>query len=656
MKMTFPTVVIGGLIVFFAVVLAAVFIPTGIWNPPQTDIAHPYTAQQDRGRKLFYSNGCNYCHTQYSRAEDTAMGPVSQGGNYIFDNPMILGSERTGPDLAYLGRKRSEQWEIEHLKNPRVYSPLSIMPSFEFLSDEQLEDIATYLFALGDRTAAERMILPPVNYAGEKAPMDYGETRPTQQDQGWETWNAANLQRGKETYVDKCLTCHGCAGNGLGSYAGTLVVTPANFKQNPFRRMPDDQWFWHVSEGVPGSVMPPWKESMSEQDRWLVIRYIQQIFARPVMRDPAEGDPSGDYANLKNPVELSVATLEEGKAIYTRECLVCHGDAGRGNGPYADGLQPSPPDFGDGSYGSLKKPGYSDSDYFWRISEGLPWSAMPAWKLRYSATDRWKLVHYLRVNFTQTEARPKAAADQVFPAIYLAQKTPVTVNKTEIIKGGETHIMPLTPSFARGKQKFLENCAHCHGLTGIGNGWDGRYLDVKPANLAMSMPAMSDGDWYAHVSFGIQNSAMPKWGEWLPENARWDVIRFIREAFQAGKPDGDSLYAHQVANNILTLSSDNWTGEGHRISVDQGKTLYATYCLTCHGDQGQGHGPGVSKLPSGGPVAFPQGLPEAYLFWRIWEGAEETIMPPFGWLLSEADIWNITAYVQKLDSVNKGGQ
>jgi RsiW-degrading membrane proteinase PrsW (M82 family) len=45
MKMTFKTIVIGGLIVFFAVVLAAVFIPTAIWNPPQTDIAHPYTEQ-----------------------------------------------------------------------------------------------------------------------------------------------------------------------------------------------------------------------------------------------------------------------------------------------------------------------------------------------------------------------------------------------------------------------------------------------------------------------------------------------------------------------------------------------------------------------------------------------------------------------------------
>ncbi len=46
------------------------------------------------------------------------MGPVSEGGNYVFDNPMILGSERTGPDLSYVGRKRSEAWEIDHWKEP----------------------------------------------------------------------------------------------------------------------------------------------------------------------------------------------------------------------------------------------------------------------------------------------------------------------------------------------------------------------------------------------------------------------------------------------------------------------------------------------------------------------------------------------------------
>ncbi len=134
MKMTFKVVLFGGLAVFFAVVLVVVFTPAAVWNPPETTIAHAYTPTQELGRKLFFSNGCNYCHTQYVREVDNGMGLVSQGGNYTFDNPMTLGSERTGPDLSYIGRKRSMQWEIDHLRHPREYSPLSIMPEFTFLT------------------------------------------------------------------------------------------------------------------------------------------------------------------------------------------------------------------------------------------------------------------------------------------------------------------------------------------------------------------------------------------------------------------------------------------------------------------------------------------------------------------------------------------
>ena len=169
--------------------------------------------------------------------------------------------------------------------------------------------------------------------------------------------------------------------------------------------MPEDQWFWHVSEGVPGTVMPVWKESLTEEQRWNVIRYIHDIFAQPVMHDPDEGDPVGDYTGVTNPVSLTIQVLDEGKAIFTRECLVCHGDAGRGQGRMRAVIQPGPPDFGDGSYGD-----YTDADYFWRISEGVPWSAMPAWKLHYGEEDRWKLVHYIRTIFTQTETPPPCTA------------------------------------------------------------------------------------------------------------------------------------------------------------------------------------------------------------------------------------------------------
>lgn len=643
MKMTFKVIVIGGVIVFLAVVTAAVFIPGIIWNPDQTLIAHEYTLEQQRGRELFYSNGCNYCHTQYVRAEDTGMGPISQGGDYVFDEPLILGSERTGPDLSYIGRKRSQTWEIEHLKDPRSLSPLSIMPNFNFLSEEDLKAIAAYLFTLGDRVAQERMILPPDTYANMTNPIPYPEVQPVTDGsaQGWSTWEAAGLQEGKELYVTNCLTCHGCSGNGLGSYGGTMVVTPADFKQAPYKDMSDDQWFWHVSEGVPGTLMPTWKTSLTEDQRWKVIRYVQQIFSHPVMHDPDEGDPTGEYADLTNPVELTLETLDEGKQIFTRECLVCHGDAGRGSGLYRDYIQPGPPDFGDGSYGD-----YTDSDYFWRISEGVPWSAMPAWKLHYSEEDRWKLVHYIRVIFTQTE-NPPPAPDQnnafTFPDIYKDLSFPEAV------------------SYEDGKQIYLQQCAHCHGLAGDGQGWDGQYLNPTPADFrdmaGMTIQANTGGELLAKVTFGIKDTAMPYWGEWMPESMRWDAINYLMDTFIQGKPVTDSVYNDgAIAANYLTASSQVFLDEGHTIPIDQGADLYMNYCATCHGEEGQGIGSGTQGNASGGPAPFPKDMGEAYIFWRAWEGVPDSMMYPFQWLLSDEEIWAITLYVDGLTSTAQGGK
>jgi mono/diheme cytochrome c family protein len=652
MRMTFRLIIIGGLIVFFAVVAVVVFIPKIVWNPPQTVIAQQYGDQEAQGRKLFYSNGCNYCHTQYVRLEDTAMGAVSEGGNYAFDNPMILGSERTGPDLSYVGRKRGEAWEIAHLKDPRAFSPNSIMPKFDFLTNDQLKSIAAYLFSLGDRVAQSRMITPPAPYAGKASPLKFLTALPGgHAPQGWPDWIATGLQEGKEIYATRCQTCHGCSGNGLGTYGGTLAVTPADYKQEPFRSMPDDQFFWHVSEGLPGTVMPTWKLTLSEDQRWKVIAYLQQTFSRPVMRDPNEGDLPAEYADLTNPVPLTLEALDRGKQIFTRECLVCHGDSGRGDGPYHEGLQPSPPDFSDTSlYGTLDKPLYADADYYWRISEGLPWSAMPVWKSQYSEDDRWSVVHYIRSLFTQTEtppAPPPDGQDFNFPDIYKTQK------------------IPTDASYVRGQLVYLVNCAQCHGLAGDGKGWSGDYLNPKPADLredaGVPLEVDAEGKALARVTFGIVGTTMPSWGEFLPSGQRWDAITYIIESFRLGKPVTASVAGDgTVAADFATLSPDNWKAEGHEISAANGADVYKTYCATCHGETGGGDGSANAKSPSLGPSSFPAGLSVNYVFWRVWDGVPDSVMPPFARFLSDGDVWDVVMHTQKLlpaaSTSAKGGQ
>jgi mono/diheme cytochrome c family protein len=645
-RVTVRIVLVYGLLIFAAVVAMVVFMPAMMVNPPTT-IAHPYSELEARGRRVYYTNGCYNCHTQYVRTQDTGMGPESERGNYAYDRPLLFGSERTGPDLSYIGRKRSEGWLIGHLKDPRAVSPLSLMPSFAFLSDDDLRALAAYLFSMGDNVAQERMILPPAPYANASDPDTVPEVGPLVdgESHGWSTWNAAGLQQGKELYASRCMSCHGAAGNGLGTYAGTMSVTPADFTQEPFRSMPPEQWFWHVSEGVPGTLMPTWTAVLSDGEIWGVTRYVRTVFSNAIARDPDEGDSPSEYAGKTDPVGLTYGALEDAKAIYTRECMVCHGAAGRGEGPYGGRIEPPPPDFGDGSYGSLGSPSFSDADFYWRISEGLPWTAMPTWKLQYGSDDIWKLVHYIEVFFTQTGVMPSGDLP--------AGRFPETYQSAGV---------PADASYERGRRSFGTNCALCHGFAGDGQGWLGSYLVPRPADFrwmsVLKVDQMNEAQLLAKITFGIPGTTMPTWGEFLPERERWDLVTFLLQSFVAGRPMPKSVYGKgAVSAEYATVTAEEWAELGHLISGSNGQAVYETYCLTCHGRDGRGGGAGASGGASGGPAGFPAGMTSSYIFWRSSEGVPESMMYAFTSLLSETDMWDVVSYVQQLaaTSTESGG-
>lgn len=641
MKMSFRIVLWGAIIVVLSVITVVVFTPAMVWKPPTTEIAHPYTDLQEKGRKLFYSNGCNYCHTQYVRAVDNAMGPVSQGGDYAYDQPLTLGSIRTGPDLTYIGRKRSQQWEIDHLKDPRQFSPMSLMPNFNFLSEDELRAISEYLYNLGDRNAAEFMIEPPEPYLAS-APPDFTtgiqNTDPNAEAQGWPLFKKSGLYDGKLIYASHCITCHGCAGNGLGSYGGTLVITPANFKADPFKTMPDEQWFWHVSEGIQGSVMPPWRESLTETQRWNVIRYVQQMYAAPFERDPDEGDVPAEY-DLQNPLPVSLDTIDAGKRIWNRECAVCHGDAAHGEGIFRQGIEPVPPDFS----ALADYADFTDGDYFWRISEGVPWSAMPTWKVVYNTTERWQLVAYIRTMFTQTLTPPAEPQE--------ADK----ITTTPVLKA---LTIPAGTSYDAGRQQFLVQCAHCHGLAGDGKGWDGDYLNPKPANLQEKLaPTVArimenyDGITFSKVTNGMRGTAMPTWGEFLNTRMRWLDVKYLKDSYTTGLPAASNASHYgtgAVPLPYVRTDTGIFQDEIATIVPEDGQALYEQYCVTCHGDQGQGDGPGAAGLLGGGPAPLPADMALPYLFASIRSGIPKTHMYGFQPLMTELEIWNVTAYTVEL--------
>lgn len=106
-------------------------------TPPGPGVM-PLTALQAEGRAIYVANGCSYCHTQQVRplAQDRIFGRPSAPGDFTYQTPELLGSQRTGPDLTNVGaRQSSELWQYMHLYNPRAVVPESIMPAFDWMFD-----------------------------------------------------------------------------------------------------------------------------------------------------------------------------------------------------------------------------------------------------------------------------------------------------------------------------------------------------------------------------------------------------------------------------------------------------------------------------------------------------------------------------------------
>lgn len=102
----------------------------------------PYDAVRLEGRDIYIREGCHVCHTQMIRpfrAETERYGHYSVAGEHIYEHPFLWGSKRTGPDLARVGQRYSDEWHRAHLYNPRDVVPESNMPAYPWLLDRTLD-------------------------------------------------------------------------------------------------------------------------------------------------------------------------------------------------------------------------------------------------------------------------------------------------------------------------------------------------------------------------------------------------------------------------------------------------------------------------------------------------------------------------------------
>ena len=315
---------IGGLLAFIVVVMIVVWLPIHTFDPPPSNDWTPLSNQARAGRALFVENNCYVCHSGYTRPQDVRYAAyylypkVSQPGDFYGsdESPNVFGTERTGPDLSQESGFHPDDWQRAHLWDPRWVTPYSLMPPMKALfGDQQVEDIVAYLQTRSGKSGllryagqmyAKHVALTvqgfPEPYPGfqgahnEPVEQKEGEPPPNQLEEAPNLsgidrsyWMASdplpvteqNLNRGKEIFLQRCVSCHGLEGDGNGPSAPFLSPTPADFTDADDQCCGGDtgpgDFYYRILKGWPGTAMENFGTRLSVTDIWRVVMFLKTI-------------------------------------------------------------------------------------------------------------------------------------------------------------------------------------------------------------------------------------------------------------------------------------------------------------------------------------------------------------------------------------------
>ena len=378
----YPSIGMG--LILASIIFVVVLVPRWTFStqvPMPKDLRN-YTAQELRGREIYKREGCWYCHSQVSRPQDWDHGPKSKSTDYYYDEYHLVGSERSGPDLANIGGKFPNEYHIIHHQNPRSVKPGSNMPRFDYLSLEELVDLTAYLQSLGPNgTRAQDVKTGELKWAVMFDPATRKTyDRYTMQDSKdhpeyiaeWK--GGANMVKDREAIVAAAYEAHPEVPYKYHAEVEELMYGTSHEAQNaktPLKALATPAF-------ATEAALEEARKDEPDAKAWAEVNFKEP--------EVMPADPVEAAAILKRRV-----IANQGKGMFNQMCSACHGLNGNGHGWAAPTMTKRPANFWEPKFEN-----YTTDTWYWRVSRGVPATQMPRWELTLAPDQRLYLSAFLR--------------------------------------------------------------------------------------------------------------------------------------------------------------------------------------------------------------------------------------------------------------------